>query len=1015
MTGPFTGDAPATPAQQRLWLVHQQGPRGVEFSFPYRFAVHGPCDVDRLAVAIGDVVARHTPLRTTFALADDVLVQRVHAPDRAFFRHRRVRDAAEADEWIADEVATPFDLAVDQPIRVRVYEIGPDEVVMLLNVHHIATDGLSMRTMLAEIGAFYRGDTPAAVGVPYARRRFVGERPDQEAVAFWRDVVQDAPEAVRLPTARAGRRSFSGRWVDRDVPAARVAGLERIARVAGVSLYSTLFGLLAVVLGRRTGVGEVVLGVPFAGRGPGEENLVGFFVNLLPVRFRVDEAATFEELCAAAGEVVTAALEYSHVPLHRVLADSGTRPGGLDALLNVTLTEEETPRLDLAGLRVETRELRLDVARYHLAFDYRRTSDGGVRFEVSYSKDQLDRADVMAVLDDLSALIDAATDDPGTPVAALPASAGPVSVLHDPESVEAAESLESCWRAVLAAHADAVAVVDRAGSLTFAGLDAASRMAAGKVRRSGLRSGERVGVLCTRSRDLPVAVLAVLRAGATPVLLDAGQPAARLAALTEGVPRTVCSAVFGDRPGAIVVPADVEDVEDVEDAPGEWAARPADGLAYAIFTSGSTGAPKCVAVTDTGLLRLLSGLSSLGWAGPGQRLALNASFGFDASVQQWVRLFTGSTLVVLDEETRLDPVELADIVVAMRVTELDISPRHLEAVLDVLLARLARAQLRLRLLIGGEAIPSDLWARLRASDNEPLIVAWNMYGPTETTVDATVYPLALSPDPTIGLPLPGVRAYVLDEWLRPVPPGTPGMLHLAGPGLARGYLGAPGRTAAAFPPDPLAGDGSRMYRTGDRARLRADGCLEYLGRVDDQVKISGYRVERAEVEHAVLAQPGVSACAVVVDDEGSDPALHLYAVCGQGVLDALPERLSAVLPAHMVPRRFSRVERIPLNSSGKADRARLTTAPAPERKGEAAPERKSEEVIAAVWQTVLGRTDIRPEDDFFSLGGHSLLAIRVIARLHKDMNLKLPISTVFDYPVLRDLANHVEQQLRARA
>lgn len=998
MTAVFAGEVPATPAQQRLWLVHQQGPRGIEFSFPYLFAVRGRCAVDRLADAIGAVVARHTPLRTTFSLANDVLTQHVHPPAADFFTHQRVPDAGEAAELIADEVATPFDLATDWPIRVRLYQIRDEEFLLLFNVHHIATDGLSMQIMLDEIGTFYRGESPAELGSSYAQRRFADREPAPEAVAFWQEMVTDAPAAVRLPTARHRRRrqSFSGRWVDRDVPAAQVDRLDRIARSAGASVYSALFGLLAVTLGRRTGTDEVVLGVPFAGRHGDEESLVGFFVNLLPVQFGVDESMTFEELFAAAGEAVTAALENSHVPLDRIMAGSGGR--GLSGLLNVTLTEEQTPRLDLAGLQVDNRDLRLDVARYHMAFDYRHV-EGGLRFEVSYAKDELNRADVTAVLDDLAALIVAACGDPGTRLATLAATAGAGCVLDDPEPVAAEESLAACWQATVTAHGADPAVVDRSGVLTFAELDALSRTLADLLRGNCIRPGDPVAVRCSRTRDFFVAVLGILRFGATPVLLDAGHPKARLTALIEqaGAVWTAGSAGLEIGP-TIVVPSTSADATD------SWATRPLDGMAYTIYTSGSTGKPKCVGVRDSGVLRLLANLSSLGLAGPGQRLALNASFGFDASVQQWIRLFTGSTVVVLDETTRLDPVLLTATVLAERVTELDISPRHLEAVLDVLLDGLDQA--RLRLLVGGEAISPDLWARLRAADN---LVAWNMYGPTECTVDATVFPLALSPDPTIGLPLPAVRAYVLDQWLRPVPPGAPGMLYLAGPGLARGYLGAAGRTAAAFVPDPIAGGGGRMYRTGDRVRMRADGCLDYLGRADDQVKISGYRVERGEIEHAVLTQPGVSACAVVIDTESVDPAPHLYVVCDQDVLDALPARLGEVLPAYLVPRRFTRVERIPLTTRGKIDREQLRTAPPP-----AAPVTGAAQMIADVWQTVLGRTGIQPDDDFFSLGGHSLLAIRVVARLRRDMNVTLPISTVFDYPVLRDLAEHVEKQLRAK-
>lgn len=1011
MAGNFAERKPATAAQQRLWLVDQQGPRGVEFSFPYVFELHGPCDHERLADAVGRLVARHAPLRTTFALDGEVLEQHVHPPSLACFEYVEVT-GDEADLLISDETATPFDLVRDWPLRVRLYRTGQEEFRLLFNVHHIATDGISMQIMLDEVAAGYRGERLPELGPDPGEHVDPDETSD--GLDFWARMLADAPAPLTLPGQRPARKapSFSGRWFDLELSPEHTARLDQLARTAKASTFCTLFGLLSVILGRHTGVSDIVLGVPFSGRRAEDENRIGFFVNLLPVRFTVDERMTPRQLCAAATEAVAGVLEHSRIPLDRIVERLRLPAGGVGGLLTITLTEEQTPLLALAGLDVVYRHTRPDVARYYLAVDYRRLSSGALLFEVSYGKDQLSRTQVATVLKDLVALVLAAADEPDRPVAALGGATGAVSLLADPHAEPAPESLASLWRDVVARHGDRTAVLDRDGTLTFAELDHRSAELAGRLAGERVGIGDLVALATDRSRDFFVALLATLRAGATPVLLDAGHPALRLADLVRrsGARVALCSAGHVVVDNAIVVGAAESGATS-----GRWRDRRAGALAYVVFTSGSTGKPKCVGVEDTGLLRLLTNLTTLGLAVPRQRIALNASLGFDASVQQWVRIFSGCAVAIIDERTRLDPAELPRHLTTHGIAELDISPRHLDAVLDPLLDELRHHDARLRLLIGGEALAPPLWSRLREAIREERLVCWNMYGPSENTVDSTVFPLAMADTPTIGVPLPGIRAYVLDDWLRPVPLGTPGQLFLSGDGVGRGYLDAPGTTARAFLADPIAQNGSRMYATGDRVRITPDHLLEFLGRADDQAKINGYRVEPMELETAALAHPDVRGCAVLVDRSGPLPALELFAVCAPEAFESLPKWLASRLPSYLVPRAVHRIPAIPIGQGGKVDRnalAAMRGVPVPVTVPDESPVdddlSTTEKLIAEVWREVLRTPDITGDDDFFSLGGHSLLAIRVVARIRKDTGVALPIPSVFAFPVLRDLAAHVE-------
>ncbi|MCX5380992.1 non-ribosomal peptide synthetase [Streptomyces sp. NBC_00091] len=557
------------------------------------------------------------------------------------------------------------------------------------------------------------------------------------------------------------------------------------------------------------------------------------------------------------------------------------------------------------------------------------------------------------------------------------------------------------FAAAVARDPGRTAVVAPDRSLTFAELDTASARAAAGLLARGAGRGTRVGIALPRGADLVVALLAVWRAGAAYVPLDPAYPEAhRLRIAREAGLHHVLHEL--PAPG--------------EEGAADWAAVHPLETAYVIHTSGTTGRPKGVEATRGGVARLMAALAASGTHGPGPAtVAWNASTSFDASVQQWTRVCRGDTLVLLDDETRADPERLAATLRAHAVTDLDATPSHWATLHDRLTDRAAHEP-PLRLHLGGEQVPAALWQRIAEATARGVLEAVNLYGPTEFTVDATAAPV-LGPDPHAGRPLPGIRVYVLDARLRRLPAGETGEVYLAGDRPARGYAGRPAATAERFTADPWQADGSRMYRTGDRGRLRPDGTLELLGRTDRQVKLRGLRIEPGEVEAALAGHPSVAAAAV--EPRGETLTAYWLPAPGTGT-DPAPLRahLADRLPAHLVPAAFQAVSPWPLAPGGKLDRAALPTAPPPPHPGtgpDAGPDTgpdeelrtPAERLVAEVWSTVLGRDAVRAGDDFFALGGHSLMALRVVARVRAELGVTLPTKDVYRHPRLRDLAAHV--------
>ncbi|GAA3388270.1 non-ribosomal peptide synthetase [Streptomyces roseoviridis] len=581
-----------------------------------------------------------------------------------------------------------------------------------------------------------------------------------------------------------------------------------------------------------------------------------------------------------------------------------------------------------------------------------------------------------------------------------------------------APDLLSRLRAVVAAHPGRAAVHAVDGSLDFAALDRRTAGLARALRARGVGRGDRVGVHLARTVDLPVALLAVWRAGAAYVPLDPAYPAERIAfvAADAGLAAVVSADAAPPVPAGVPVlrPDAAADGPEPDATP-----HPLDS-AYVIHTSGSTGRPKGVEVPHGAVAALAAALETGGAYRPEPGVvAWNASVSFDASVQQWIRICRGDTLVVIDDERRADPARLVRLLAEHGVTDLDLTPSHWQLLREPLTGTRVP-----RLFMGGEPVPARTWRELADGG----IDALNLYGPTECTVDAITARIT-GPGPHLGEPLHGVRAHLLDDRLAPVTAaGAVGELYLAGPGLAHGYPGHPGLTAGRFVADPFAPEpGARMYRTGDQARRTAEGLLEYVGRVDRQVKLRGFRIELGEVEHALGALAGVTAAAVTVHEAApGDQRLAGY-VTGAAVRPAdLLAGLRRILPAHLVPSTVTVLDALPLTPNGKVDHRALPApvaeavapapAPTPVRAAETpVPDAPGgvDEQVAEVWRTVLGVPAVRPDDDFLSLGGHSLAALRVVHLLRRKLNVELQLRHLLDAADLADFTAAVRRAAAA--
>ncbi|MFJ8663641.1 amino acid adenylation domain-containing protein [Streptomyces sp. NPDC093795] len=1030
---PRGGDLPLSYSQQRLWFLDQLEPGRADYNSGLCLELRGDLDPEALRRACAALVVRHEALRTTFHESDGRGVQRVRpareAVDAMVFEHIEEGDEEALAEALRERLGRPFDLTTGPLLRAHTVRAGDQRHVLLVAMHHIVTDGWSMGVLRSELDGLYRAalerpaapvaELPAAAdlaepAVQYAdyavwqRERLSGERYER-SLDHWRTKLAGA-EPLDLPTDRPRppvRGTGGGAHVFR-VPKATADAMRQAAAAQDANLFAVLVAGVRLVLSRWTRSDDVVVGTVVAGRDdPQLRQTVGFFVNTVALRGQVDERRTFGELLADVKDGVLADLDHAEVPFDAVVdAVLDERDASVPPLVQATVVLQNLDsgrRTGLGGLAADAYPLRREHSVFDLTFEFLETADG-LDAQIEFATELFDAGTVERLARDLCAALGAAADPrplrdteplgPDGRARALDAGRGAAG--PTPRTIGELLAVRA------ARHPGELAVVSDRERLSFAELaDRAGRFAT-YLRRGGLRRGEFVGVCLEQGADEVVALLGIMQAGGVYLPLDPGYPAERLAyVLDDSGVRTVIT----DTDVAGVLPDTVERIllDRVRDE--VLACEPApqlatvDDAAYMIYTSGSTGRPKGVLVGHRGIASLAAAQGARMDVGPGTRMLRFASPAFDAAIAELtVALLNGATAVVLPRE-QLRGEGLVRALDVHGVTHVTLPP--------ALLPSLTPGDLRpLRaLLVAGEATPGELVAEFSSGRR-----MFNAYGPTESTVCATMSaPLSGAATPPIGTAIEGTRVYVLDRWLRPVGPGVPGELYIAGDGLAYGYWQRSALTAERFVADPFGPAGARMYRSGDLVRRRDDGELEFLGRSDGQLKIRGHRIEPGEVEGTLVRLPGVAQAVVDVQGSGADRRLVAYAVpAAPGALtaDGLRERLAALLPDHLVPSAFCLLDAVPLTSNGKVDRKAL---PAVDWVGQSgvghvAPATPTETVLAGIWAELLGLENPGVHDNFFRIGGDSIGSVRMLSRAADALGVRLPPRSVFDRPTIAGLA-----------
>ncbi|MEU5772163.1 amino acid adenylation domain-containing protein [Streptomyces venezuelae] len=1063
---------PLSFAQQRMWFLNrleETVPGAASaYNLPVILRISGALDAIALQAALGDVADRHESLRTVFPETNGVPRQQVLKGEAGRPPLLIVEcTASRTEEVLAEEAGHGFDLRTDLPWRVCLVMSGVGECVLSVVAHHVAVDGWSMgvlaRDLEAAYGARCEGRAPGWSGlrVQYAdyalwQREVLGELDDPASVlsgqlAYWRTALAGVPQELLLPVARVRPAvpSFRGRLVPVAADAETHARLVGVAGQGRATMFMVVHAALVLLLSRVGAGDDITVGTPTAGREDAAlEELAGFFVNTLVLRADVSGDPTFTELLERVRAADLAAYAHQDVPFERIVEEvNPTRSVSRNPLFQVMLALDHVPepRWRLQGVEVRSASMKAPAARFDLAVTLTERRDerggpAGLDGEILYAADLFDHDTAQSLADRLARVLEQVAAEPNLRLSEIdllaPAERMRIVRRWNDTATDVPEaSVPELFEGCASRAPGAVAVRCGETSLTYGELEVRANRLARYLVALGVGPELRVGLCLPRGVVMVVAELAVWKAGGAFVPLDPEYPPDRLgyvladsgASVVLGVADSLAAVPVGGAHVVLLDDAEVAGALETESpfTPGRWPTR--DQLAYVIYTSGSTGRPKGVAVAHGGVANLVAAMGPVLGVGEGVSVLQFASFSFDAAVLDVaVTLSGGGTLAIASAAERAEPSALAAMIESAGVTTASVVPSLL-GVLDPASVPGVR-----NWVLGAELLTADL-----ASRWTPQARVWNTYGPTEATVMATAGPVhaGILPDdeaPPIGRPLGNVRLYVLDEFLHPVPPKVVGELYIAGPGLARGYVGRPDLTAERFVACPFAegedggGGGPRMYRTGDLARWTTDGQLSFAGRADDQVKVRGFRVEPGEVEAVLTRHEAVGQAVVMARQDGgpgSDKHLVAYVVPNERLregqqqrqrCDIDPQELRAyaaeALPEYMVPAAVLVLDALPLTVNGKLDRAAL---PAPDFAARATrrePRTQTEEILCGLFAEVLGLEWVGIEDGFFDLGGDSLSGMRLVARVRAVLDVEVGIGELFGAPTVAGLARWVGER-----
>ena len=1028
---------PLSFAQQRLWVLEQIEPGHSFYHLPLAMKLTGPVSVEVLEKALNEIVRRHDALRTTFVNVDgspsQIVAPSLHVPLDVVDFHGRHDEAA---AYAGQESQRPFDLAMGPLFRASLLRITDADHVLLLTMHHIVADGWSLGVLQREVAALYgayiagRPSPLPPLPIQYAdfalrqREQLKGDALD-ELLSYWKQQLAGMPPLLEIPMDRPRPRVqvFRGASLVVPMPAHLLAASNALARRSGATLFMVLLAAFKVVLARHGNRTDIVVGSPIAGRTRREtEGLIGFFVNTLVLRTDLSGDPSFAEALARVRETAVEAFAHQELPFEKLVEElQPARDLSHNPLFQIAFGLQNADTGTFTGSDGRPSHAGGGTSKFDLTLSVAETAHGlDAAFE--YNTELFDARTIATLARHYEIVLERAVTDPARPI-------GELLVL---EGAERQRLLASCagastgaptlpsvsgWCERLArTRPDAPAASFAGRTLSWSELNARANRLAHALRAVGITRSSVVAVCLERSLELPVALLGILKSGAVFLPLDPAQPVARIAFMIRDsgarllITQQSLAASFHDTGVLSLDTADLgsHPASDPDDPP-----RP-DDLAYLIYTSGSTGEPKGVLVEHRGLCNVADAQRAVFALDERSRILQFSSASFDASVYDLLlALGSGGTLVLAPQNAIMPGPPLLQTLREERISCVTIPPSSLAMLPAGTLPDLTT------IIAAGEELPPELVARWAPGRR-----FFNAYGPTEATIWATIAECRdASAVPSVGRPIANTQAYVLDERLEPVPQGVPGELVIGGIGVARGYHGRPDLTAQRFVPDPFRAEpGARLYRTGDRARMLPTGDIQFHGRLDQQVKFRGYRIEPGEIEAALLANPDVRD-AVVVPQRTPSGEMRIVAHCvaQEGTtLDAAELRAFArrTVPEYMLPSLFRIAGELPRLPSGKADRnalAAMSLAGNDVKRPDDA--RTAEETrLVAIWREVLERQDVGIHDGFFDLGGHSLLATRAIARVNDVYGLALPLRTIFDHPSVSEFAQtivHARTEQRA--
>ena len=1053
---------PLSFSQERLWFLDQWEPGSPVYNIPAALHLKGRLDTAALKQSLNEIVQRHEVLRTTFAASEGQAVQ-VIAPvlqlpllqiDLTGLRESEREVTIQA--LVTQEARRPFDLARGPLLRASLLQLGESEHVLLFTLHHIVSDGWSMNVFIRELSALYAafsvGDPSPLPPLPiqyadfalWSREWLQGEVLDSQ-LAYWKQQLDGAPTILELPTGRPrpAVQTFRGAHQSFVLPKSLSEKLKTLSRQEGVTLFMTLLATFQTLLFRYTGQEDILVGTPIANRNyPEVEALIGFFVNMLVMRTNLSGNPRFRELLQRVREVCSGAYAHQDLPFERLVeALQLERDLRHSPLFQVVfqLQNTSTETLELPGLTLSPVRIEAATAKFDLNVNIVEKKQG-LQGVLEYNTDIFDEDSIRCLLGHWQILLEGIATDPDTRVENLPllTAAEQRQLLVEWNATQKDYAQDCCVHELFEAQVkrtpEKVAVIFGNERLTYSELNRQANQLAHYLQAQGVGLESLVGLLNERGNDLLVAILAVFKAGGAYLPLDPDDPPTRLRQLLE---RSNCNFLLTTRKFAPVLtamsPGEFPQILYSEDLPLQRLAEinlPACAtphhLAYVTYTSGSTGVPKGAMIEHRGMLNHLYAKIKDLHLTETDRVAQTASQCFDISVWQFfAALLVGGQVHIFADEATHNLIHLLAELERTQITIFETVPSLLEIMIEAIEnGKVVRPDLeRIRWLIStGEALAPELCRRwLEIYPHIPIL---NAYGATECSDDVTHYPIYQPLAATVlripvGRPVDNMRQYVFDRHLAPVPIGVCGEVYFGGVGVGRGYLGDPQHTAEVFIADPFGSEpGARLYKTGDLARYLPDGNLDFLGRIDHQVKVRGFRIELGEIETALREHPSIRDTVVLTHEaQPGNKQIVAYVVARLHPAPSpneLRSFLKEKLPNYMFPSTFILLEAMPLTSNGKVDRHALPepgiTAFVPATNF-VAPRTPVEKMLADIWASILALELVGIYDNFFELGGHSLLATQLVSRVRDTFLVELPLRNLFEAPTVADLAEIIIQRL----